>query len=166
MLIVTDMDGTVLEGEKPSVDLIFHRAIYRARPEIGAVVHLHSPYATTFAVLRREIPVYMQALANMIGGPVPVSEFALPGTEALGENIVKAMRGKTNAVLMANHGVAVCAKTPEEALSIAGTVELAAQVAQQAMAVGSPVLLTSEEIEGARSFYAKKFFVSKGDSQK
>lgn len=158
MLVITDMEGNILKGAKPSVDLIFHRAIYRARPEIGAVVHLHTPYATAFAILRQEIPVYMQAIANTIGETIPVAQFALPGTDALGDNIIKAMDGRINAVLMANHGIVVAAPTPEECLTIASTVESAAQVTAIALALGTPTALTENEINGARGFYAKRFF--------
>ncbi len=157
-LVVTDLDGQLLEGSKPSVDLIFHRAIYRARPETGAVIHLHTPYATAFAILRQEIPVCMQALANTVGDAIPIAGFALPGTDELGANIVAAMKGRINAVLMANHGMVVAAPTPEEALSIAATVELAAQATIAARSIDVPTALTQEEIDGARGFYAKRFF--------
>jgi len=153
-------DGIPTTPHKPSVDSIFHLAIYAARPEIGCVVHLHSPFSTTFAVCHAEIPVYMQAVANTVGCSVPVAEFALPGTKELGENIVKAMDGWKNAVLMANHGLVACAPTPEEAVIIASTVEVSAQVAYQSIVLGNPVALTQAEIDGARGFYARQFLGS------
>ncbi len=157
-LVEVALDGEVLKGTKPSVDLIFHRAIYAARPEIGAVIHLHCPYATAFAILGQAIPVAMQAIANTVGTAIPVAKFALPGTPELGQNIVQAMQGKTNAVLMANHGLVVCAPTPEECISIASTVETAAHATFVARCMGEPVILTQEQIDGARGFYADKFF--------
>jgi L-fuculose-phosphate aldolase len=156
MLASVDAGGRAGTGGKPSVDLPFHLAIYKARPEIGAVMHLHTPYASAFAVLRREIPVYLQSQANVVGGPVPVAEFALPGTAELAANIVSAM-GRGNAALMASHGVVACGRTPEECLTVVATVETAAQVTLLSSLIGKPVPLTPEQIEGARGFYADSF---------
>lgn len=156
-LVIVDSNGNSINEKKPSVDLIFHRAIYNNREDINAVAHLHSPYATAYALLHKEIPVYMQVLANIIGSAVPVSDFALPGTQELGENIVRAMAGSKNAVLMANHGLVVCAATPEECAIIASTVEDAAQATAFAQLLGSPVELSQEQILGARGFYKKNF---------
>lgn len=156
-VVVLDKDGNPLTGGKASVDFIFHKAIYDDRPEINAVIHLHSPYATCFALLNREIPVYMQVLANTIGGSIPVSEFALPGTKQLGENIVKAMNKTKNAVIMANHGLVLCEKTPEKATVLASTVEDAAQASALALIIGKPVQLSDEQIQGALNFYKNNF---------
>ena len=156
-IVVLDKDGKPLSNGKPSVDFIFHKAIYDDRPEINAVIHLHSPYATCFALLHQEIPVYMQVLANTIGGSIPVSEFALPGTKELGENIVKAMCKTKNAVLLANHGLVLCEKTPEKATVLASTVEDAAQASALALMIGKPIQLTEEQIQGALNFYTNNF---------
>ena len=157
MLVKVDLEGNRFSEGKPSVDFIFHRAIYVARPEIKCIIHLHSPYATAFAVCRREIPIHMQAIANTVGYPIPIADFALPGTEQLGKNIVRAMEGKINAVLMANHGIVACGATPEEALHVADTVETGAQVSFIATLMGGPIPLTQEEVDGARGFYASAF---------
>lgn len=157
-LVEVNLQGEILQGYKPSADLIFHLEIYRSRPEIGSVIHLHTPYATAFAIIQKPIPVAMQAIANTIGGPIPVSKFALPGTEALGKNIVEAMDGHINAVLLANHGLVTCASNLEECLSIASTVELAAQVTFIASQMGDLVILTEDQVKDARKFYADRFF--------
>jgi len=132
-------------------------SIYNARPDVGAVIHLHTPYASAFAVTRQEIPVYLQSLANVVGGPVPVANFALPGTVELAVNIVSAL-GQGNAALMSNHGVVTCGRTPEECLTVIATVEAAAQVALLSGLIGKAIPLTPEQIEGARGYYASRFF--------
>jgi L-fuculose-phosphate aldolase len=159
MLATVDAQGRANAGSKPSVDLPFHLAIYKIRPDVGAVMHLHTPYASAFAVIRQEIPVYLQSLANVVGGPVPVAEFALPGTAELAANIVSVL-GQGKAALMANHGVVTCGRTPEECLTVIATVETAAQVTLLSGLIGKPVRLTPEQIDGARGFYANRFFTS------
>ena len=127
-LVITDLDGNVLAGKrKPSLDLIFHLAVYRARADVGGILHTHSPYATALSVLRLPVRVLILAMALMVGGDVEVAPFAFPGTPELGENIVQAL-GVRNAVLMEQHGVLAVGKDINRALSVAGTVENVAQV--------------------------------------
>ena len=77
-------DGGVLEGEwKPSSEWPFHRAIYRARPELNAVIHMHSPHATALACLRRPLPPFHYMVAVAGGDDVPCTPYHLFGTEAL-----------------------------------------------------------------------------------
>ena len=159
-IVSVTLEGKPSTTGKPSADLIFHTAIYRARPEITAIIHLHAPYSTAFAVLQKPIPLSMQAVANIIGTEIPVSKFALPGTDELGQNIVDAMAGHINAILMANHGLITCAKNLEECLSIAVNIELAAKVTYIASQMGTPVELTKEQVNSARGFYAERFFSS------
>ena len=72
-MIVVDVDGNVIEGTlKPSSDVYAHNYIYRHRPDVMGVVHTHSNYATAFAALGRSIPVYLTAIADEFGGPIPV----------------------------------------------------------------------------------------------
>lgn len=127
-LVITDIDGNVFSGaRKPSLDLIFHLAVYRARPDVGGILHTHSPYATALSVLRLPVRVLILAMALMVGGDVEVAPFAFPGTPELGENIVQAL-GPRNAVLMEQHGVLAVGKDISRALSVAGTVENVAQI--------------------------------------
>ena len=127
-LVITDVNGQILSGtRKPSLDLIFHLAVYRARPDVGGILHTHSPYATALSVLRLPVRVLILAMALMVGGDVEVAPFAFPGTPELGENIVQAL-GPRNAVLMEQHGVLAVGKDISRALSVAGTVENVAQV--------------------------------------
>ena len=92
-MVVVDLDGKIVEGTlKPSSDTASHLYIYRQRPDVNGVVHTHSPYATAFAALGRPIPVYLTALGDEFGGPIPCAGFALIGGEEIGKLVVDAHR--------------------------------------------------------------------------
>jgi len=75
-LVLVDLGGNVVEGQlKPSVDTMNHVAIYRARPDVGSVVHTHSTYAAAFSVVHRDIPALITESAGYLGGPVRVMEY-------------------------------------------------------------------------------------------
>lgn len=104
-MVVVDLQGDIVEGElKPSSDTASHLYIYRARPDVGGVVHTHSPYATAFAAAGQPIPVVLTAIADEFGGPIPVGDFALIGNEDIGKVVVASI-GPSRAVLLKNHGV-------------------------------------------------------------
>jgi L-fuculose-phosphate aldolase len=115
--------GEVRPGQrKPSSESPFHGAIYRARADVQAIVHTHSPKATALACARRGIPAfhYMIALA---GGPdIRCADYATFGTDALAVNAVAALEGR-KAVLLANHGVIAVGATLAGAATIAAEVE-------------------------------------------
>jgi L-ribulose-5-phosphate 4-epimerase len=104
-MIVVDLDGKIVEGTlSPSSDTASHLYIYRHRPDVGGVVHTHSAYATAFAALGRPIPVYLTAMADEFGGPIPCGGFALIGGEEIGKVVVESI-GSSVACLLKNHGV-------------------------------------------------------------
>ncbi len=89
-MVVLDLDGKIVEGDlKPSSDTASHLYIYRHRPDVGGVVHTHSPYATAFAAVGKPIPVYLTAIADEFGGPIPCGGFALIGGEEIGKVVVE-----------------------------------------------------------------------------
>jgi L-fuculose-phosphate aldolase len=137
------LDGTLREGELPPIQgavVAMHTAMYGDHPDVGCVVHTHSPYATAFAVANRPIGCWIEALA-MFGLPdgVPVAAYGPRGSEQAVANIRRAVRPGNPAVLLANHGVLVFHRTPELAVLVSGVVEEAAQAAINAQAVGGPV---------------------------
>jgi L-fuculose-phosphate aldolase len=144
---VVSLDGTRLAGEwAPSSETPMHRHIYR-RFDTGAIVHVHSPWATTLAVLREPLPPvhYMVALA---GERVPVAAYATYGTEALAANAVEAMAdADSDACLLANHGLVATGADADTAIETARTVESVARVYCQARAFGTPEELPPAEIE-------------------
>ncbi len=137
-LVVVDLAGAQVEGDlKPSSDTASHLYIYRCRPDVGGVVHTHSPYATAFAALGRPIPVYLTAIADEFGGPIPCGGFALIGGEQIGQVVVESI-GDSSAVLLKNHGVFTVGKTGEAAVKAAVMVEDVARTVWLALQIGQP----------------------------
>jgi len=137
------LDGTLLEGNLPPIQgavVAMHTALYRDRPDVGCVIHTHSPYATAFAVANRPIDCWIESLAMFgLAEGVPIAGYAPRGSDEAVANIRAAVRANAPAVLLANHGVLVFHRTAELAILIGGVVEEAAQAAMNAIALGGPV---------------------------
>ena len=92
-MVIVDLEGQVRESDLlPSSDTASHLYIYRHRPDVGGIVHTHSPYATAFAANARSIPVYLTAHADEFGGPIPCGGFAPIGGEEIGRVVVESHR--------------------------------------------------------------------------
>jgi L-fuculose-phosphate aldolase len=142
------LDGTLLEGELPPVQgavVAMHTAMYADHPDVGCVLHTHSPYATAYAVARRPIGCWIEALA-MFGLPdgVPVAAYGPRGSAEAIARIRATVTPGVPAVLLANHGVLVFHRTPELAILVGGVVEEAAQASINAAALGGPVEIPPE----------------------
>ncbi len=137
------LDGTLLEGTLPPIQgavVAMHTAMYHDRPDVGCVIHTHSPYATAFAVANRQIACWIEALAMFgLAAGVPIATYGPRGSEHAVANIRAAVRPGVPAVLLANHGVLVFHRTPDLAVMVGGVVEEAAQAAINAAALGGPV---------------------------
>ena len=156
-IVILGLSGIIISGtRKPSIELPLHLAIYNAREDVQAIVHTHSPYATAMAVARKEIPGAVEDMVQIVGGNVRVSEYALPGTELLALNTLKALEGR-NAVLLANHGMLGVGRNLDEAFRVCQVVEKSAQVVLFARLMGGAVELSEEDIEGMRNFYLKDY---------
>ena len=155
-LVVVDLAGNILEGERPSSELPLHLAIYQAHPEVQAVVHTHSIYATACAVAGKAIPPSLEEMVQVVGGEVAVAQYALPGTAELAQNAVLALGDKT-AVLLANHGAVACGPSLTEALLVAELVEKAAQIHAIAGQLGGARRLSEEDIHRMRRFYVENY---------
>ena len=152
-IVVLDLSGNNISGaRKPSIEVPLHLAVYNAREDVQAIIHTHSAYATAMAAARKEIPGAVEDLVQIVGGNVRVNEYALPGTEQLGINTVKAMEGR-NAVLLANHGMLGAGRDLDEAFRVCQIVEKGAQITLLAQLMGGVVELSQDDIEGMRNFY-------------
>lgn len=147
-LVFMGHDWTHGGGQRPpSSEWRLHRDVYARRPEVGAVVHAHSPYATTLACLRRGIPAFHYEVALAGGADIRCGDYATFGTQALSDAALRALEGR-RACLLANHGIVAVGPGLEEALELAEKVEALARMYWQALQVGEPVLL--DEVEMAR----------------
>ena len=145
-MIVLDLEGNVIEGDlKPSSDTASHLYIYRQRPDVGGIVHTHSPYATAFAALGKPIPVYLTAMGDEFGGPIPCGEFALIGSEAIGQVVVESI-GDSCAVLLKSHGVFTIGADAEAAVKAAVMTEDVAKTVWLALQIGKPEELEADDI--------------------
>jgi len=151
---VVDGSGMSVEGSrKPSSELGFHLSLYRKRPDINAVVHTHSVYATTMACLNWEIPA-VHYLVAYSGHKVPLAPYATFGTDELAANVAGAI-GDHNAVLLANHGLVTVGPNLATAFAVAEEIELVARIYYQAKCIGQPVIIP----EGEMSRVIEKFAV-------
>lgn len=156
-MVVVNLDGEIVEGHlKPSVDTSTHLYVYKHMPEVGGIVHTHSPYATAFAALGRPIPVYLTAMADEFGGPIPIGRYAKIGGEEIGQVIVESI-GKSPAILMKNHGVFTIGPTASAALKAAVMAEDVARTVHLAFQLGQPDEIPAEEVERAHRRYVEKY---------
>ena len=142
------LDGTLLEGELPPIQgavVAMHTAMYADHPEVGCVLHAHSPYATAYAVAHRPLGCWVEALAMFgLAYGVPVAGYGPRGSDEAVANIRAAVTPGVPAVLLANHGVLVFHRSPDLAILVGGVVEEAAQAGINAAGLGGPAEIPGE----------------------
>ncbi|MDL1902521.1 class II aldolase/adducin family protein [Anaerolineae bacterium CFX9] len=131
------VDGTIEGAHKPSSELPFHRAIYRQRPDLRAIVHAHPPALVSFSIAREVPDTRIIPQANRICGPVGYAPYALPGSEMLGENIANAFGQGYNIVILENHGVAAVGSTLLDAFHRLETLDFCARTLIRARTLGT-----------------------------
>jgi L-fuculose-phosphate aldolase len=144
-MVEMNMHGEAIGAGKPSSEWRFHRDIYQARPEVGAVIHTHSMFATTLATLRLEIPAFHYMIAVVGGDTIRCSDYALFGTQRLSESAIEALKDR-RACLLANHGMIAVGKTLQQALDVALEVETLCEQYWRALQIGKPSILSAEEM--------------------
>jgi L-ribulose-5-phosphate 4-epimerase len=158
-MVVCDLDGAPVEGGyQPSSDTGSHAYVYRHRPDVGGVVHTHSPYATAWAARGEPIPCVLTAIADEFGGEIPVGPFALIGDESIGAGIVQTLAGsRSPAVLMRSHGVFTVGRTARAAVKAAVMVEDAAHTVHLARVHGPVTPLAAEDIKALNDRYTNVY---------
>ena len=148
-VVLVDAEGKVLEGSlEPTSETLMHTGIYRARPEVGAVVHTHSRYATTLACLGWEIPPVHYMLTTLSDdGRIPLAPYTTYGTEELAGYASEALGETRNACLLQNHGTITVGESAEEAFSRTVVLEEMAQIYYQTRLAGEPILLSPKQVE-------------------
>ena len=152
-MVAIDLDGNTLEGShRPSSEWKLHTAIYRAFDGMNAVVHTHSPYATSFAINQVPIPVVLYEIALFLGGDIPFAEGAVPGTPEVGENCVKVLKDRYGC-LMGSHGTVAMGETLAQAYTRAVYIEDAAKAYSLALTHGTVKPIDEAQI---RKFLGKE----------
>lgn len=144
-IVYTDFEGNSLEkGKKPSSEKFLHIEIYKQRPDINYIIHVHAPYLSSFASANKDLMAPIMAENVFYFGGIPLAEYALPSTRELVDNTIKFF-DSYDAVLMANHGFIVGAKTIEDAYLKLELAESYAQVVLNTEILGGAKYLSKDE---------------------
>ena len=152
-VLVIDFDKNVVDGEgRPSSETNAHLAAYRARPDVGAVIHSHSVYASALAMAGLDLPPVLDEAVVALGGPVRVAQFGMSATEELANNAVEAL-GLRQAVLLRNHGVLGVGRDLDEALTVVEILERTARIYVLARTLGEVQPLPDHVVEIEQKFF-------------
>jgi L-fuculose-phosphate aldolase len=144
-MVEMNMQGEAISAGKPSSEWRFHRDIYQARSEIGALVHTHSMFATTLSTLRLEIPAFHYMIAVAGGDSIRCADYALFGTQTLSDYAISALQDR-RACLLANHGMIAIGKSLEQAMDVALEVENLCEQYWRALQISQPYILSTQEM--------------------
>ena len=139
------LDGSHQGSRKPSSEWCFHRDLYASRPEVGAVLHAHSPFAVSLACLRRAIPPFHYMIARFGGDTIRCADYAIFGSPELSTAAVLAMQGRKGC-LLANHGLLVAGRDLADAFALAVELEELCEQYWRTCQLGEPVLLSAAEM--------------------
>jgi L-fuculose-phosphate aldolase len=154
-IVAVDLNGRVARsGRRPSMEYPMHRGIYRARPDVRAIVHAHPPVATGFAVAGIALDEPILAEAVLVLGPVPVVPYATPATEALSESIAPYVT-KHNALLLGNHGAVTMGRDLHAAYGRMEILEHLALIQLTARLLGRANPIPPAEIEKLEALLAE-----------
>jgi len=154
-IVLVDGEGSVLSGDKkPSIETTIHLAVYKARKDVNAVIHSHPTFSTVVAILGLKIPPIVEEMIPFLGGELVTSEYGIPGSEELANNVVKAL-GNKNAVFIANHGLLACGSSLKDALRNTMLAERIARVFVISSLLGKPRELPEDSIEFQLDLYRK-----------
>lgn len=162
-LLIVDLDGRVHRGHlKPSIEIWTHLGVYKSRPDVNAVIHTHSPYATILAVLGESIPPLTVEFASIVGHVVPVTRYVPPGSKEMADEVVRVLGSDRLAVLVRNHGVFAVGDSLEEAYYVALSVEEESRIYfyTKFLAMVEPTILPNDEVLKLRSSYTSSLKIA------
>ena len=146
-VVIMDLESHIVDGKrKPSSEWDLHTEFYKHKPACRAIVHTHSRFCTTFAVLGKPIEAVHYVLADASCYEVPCAPYHTFGTPELASDAVKTC-GDGDAVLLANHGIVVCGRNLNSAFGLAMNLEYIAELQYRAMCIGQPNVLSKEQMD-------------------
>ncbi len=149
--------GRQVDGmRRPSVETPIHLRVLRDRLDVGAAIHTHSTYASAVASAHQEIPVYLDSMSALLGGPLRLAPYGPSGSETMQQAIAERLRSQ-DAVLLANHGAFVVGKDLEAALLMAELVEAWAKMYVISRSIGGPVVLPDAEVRREREWFRTSY---------
>lgn len=146
-IVCVHPDGTVEGRHKPSSEFPFHRAIYKMRPDVKAILHAHPPTLVAFSVAGVIPNTSVHATAREICGTVGYAPYEIPGSEALGRNVAAAFAAGHSTILLENHGACTAGATLLQAFQRFETLDFCARLILRANRLGTPTYLTDTQIE-------------------
>ena len=153
-MVRMDLEGKVLQGGKPSSEWRFHRDIFVARPEIGAVLHMHSTFATTIACLGKDVPAVHYHIAIAGGDSLRCTPYTIFGEQNLSDFALEALHDR-KACLLGNHGMIALGKDLAEALSVAQEVEYLCEIYWRTLQAGTPQILTAQQMHAVKEKFVE-----------
>jgi L-fuculose-phosphate aldolase len=145
-MVFVGLDGTVRGQRKPSSEWRFHRDIYAARPEAGAIIHTHSPFATSLACMEAEIGPFHYMIARFGGKTVRCAAYATFGSQVLSDAMLEALTERS-ACLMAHHGMVVFGPDVDKTLDLAVELETLCEQYWRVLQIGGPKLIADDEMD-------------------
>ena len=145
-LVTLDFNGKVLQGDRPpSSEWHFHCGIYQSRPDVNAVLHMHSTYCTVLACAHKHIPAFHYMVAVAGGNDIPLVPYAIYGSSELSNHVKDGLKER-NACLLANHGLVVVGADLDSAFNLAVEVENLARQYCQLLQTGTPQILSDAQM--------------------
>lgn len=158
-VVVCRLDGTIVEGtRKPTIETGIHLSIYRNREDVNAVIHTHATYSTVYAAQGKEIPLFIDEAAQLLGDTCRCADYALPGTPELAKNCADALGKKANSCLVHSHGAICVGGDMDGAFKTAKVLEVTAQIYYMIEATGGkPVGISDENIAIMQEFVKNSY---------
>jgi L-fuculose-phosphate aldolase len=148
-ILIVGFDEEILLGKlKPSTETKMHIAVYKARSDVGGVIHTHSPFASALSCVGGKIPPLLDEQTVFLGGDISTAPYALAGTADIGANAAQALNER-DGTMLSNHGTICCGKNLDDALRNAILVEKLAMIYITAKTIGEiiPVPTNITELE-------------------
>jgi ribulose-5-phosphate 4-epimerase/fuculose-1-phosphate aldolase len=162
-LVAIDAEGMPEpDAGEPSTDTPIHAAIYRARTDVGAVVHTHSPYASAFSTLGKELPALLLEPSGYLGGAIRTIDYVSPSDPTLARRLADGL-ATDRAVLLPNHGVYAVGESPEAAYRAAVAVEAVARATFIARSMGRPRSIPDDDVRWMHAFIHGRYGRRQGD---
>lgn len=154
-LVLMDFEGNLIEGnKKPSSEKMLHAEFYKQRPDVNYIIHVHSPYLSSFACCHIPLDEPVMAENVFYFGQIPLAEYGLPSSMDLVEKTAKYFKDY-DAVLMANHGFIVGDKTIKDAFLKLELAESYAQVVLNTKLMGGAILFNQNQVDEINSLKKK-----------
>ncbi|MFZ3088758.1 MAG: class II aldolase/adducin family protein [Methylotenera sp.] len=144
-MVWMDFAGNAVGNRQPSSEWRFHLDILQQKPEVNAVIHTHSMFATALSTLRRDIPAFHYMIALAGGDSIRCAPYALFGSQQLSDYALLALQNR-KACLLANHGMIAVGDSLEKSLRITQEVETLSEQYLRALQVGEPYVLSQQEM--------------------